>query len=163
MVTASKALLATLCCVFSVCTLAQSRTVADLDKVLSDTYILKAEAKRQEAANDVASKRAAGTGEQDLGLPVAKSVIVKDGRAVVKFLFTGGSTAEASAGDTIPGGFKVLSVHTEDGQIKLGKGKDVFTVGMSGTAPAQRISDVGNQLAGPRAIVPSSAILPGGR
>lgn len=164
MVTVNRTAFVALCLVLSTgTTFAQSRTVADLDKVLSETYLLKAEAKRQEAANDVASKRAAGSGEQDFGLPVAKSVIIKDGRAVVKFLFSGGATAEGSAGEILPGGFRVVAVHAEDGQIKLAKGKDTFTVGMSAAAPTQRISDVGNQFGGPRPIVPSSAILPGGR
>ena len=158
MVRSSNVLMALVLCAISVSAFAQSRTVADLDRVLSDTYILKAEAKRQDAANEVASKRAAGNGEQDLGLPVAKSVIVKDGRASVKFLFSGGATAEASVGDNLPGGFKVLSVHAEDGQIKLIRGKDIFSVGMSASAPTKN-SDVGNQAAGPRTLVPSSAIL----
>lgn len=88
-------------------------TVADIDKIQSDTLKLRAQAIQAKAQKDLTDIRNAGVGpalqDASTGLPVARGVFGGNGSRYVSFLYANGGTAEAPAGGKIPGDYIVRS------------------------------------------------------
>lgn len=99
--------------VMSSATLAQdtSATVGDLEKVQSQTELLKAQVAKATAAADLRAKDPQSTaGGISTGLPGVKAVFGRGRRLFATFVFAGGATMDAKAGDTLSPGMSVRSV-----------------------------------------------------
>ncbi len=126
---------------------AAQATVGDLSKIQGETMILKAKISRETALADLEARaRAAGhTAEDNVNLPVVKSVYGVRDTLVATFLYPNGTTQEAKVGDTLNGGFKVTKV--EVSRVELEKDKKVVQLGFSAIPVA--------------VVPPTSAGLPG--
>src|SRR5260364_349544 len=89
-------------------------TVGDLSNIQSDTLLLKAKAERAAAQSEL----------------YARSSVEGEGAAPV--------VKAAKPGDTILGGFKVMSVGVD--KVELSKGRQRLTVGFAATAPTQPLA-----------------------
>ena len=120
-------------------------TVGDLARIQSETFLIRARAKQEEARNELISKRAAGSTD-DGTLPVVKSILGTDHRIVITLIYPGNVQVEAMLGDTVPGGYKVGKIYQDSNKVELTKGKQRYTVGFSAVVPMakQRESTVQN-------------------
>lgn len=111
-------------------------TIGDLSRIQTETLILKARANRASAQAELASKMPGPTtlGE-NVDAPVVKNVYGVGGRMAATFLYSNGVAVEGHAGDTIIGGFKVVSISID--KVELAKDKKVFQIGFSATPPVQ--------------------------
>lgn len=92
--------------------MATTPTVADLDAVQAETVMLRAQAAKAKAAQELDELRGSGnvTGAADAAqLPTARGLFGANGTRYVVFLYPNGGVAEGEVGDSIPGGYRVLS------------------------------------------------------
>ena len=109
-------------------------TVGDLSTIQSETILLKAKVGKAsaQAELDRSSGAASAAGGDE---PVVRSVYGVGGQLVASFLYANGVSVERRVGDTLPGGFKVVTITIEN--VELSKGGKVFPVGFSATPPVQ--------------------------
>lgn len=134
-------------------------TVGDLARIQAETLLIKAQAKQEDARNELASKRSAG-GMDDGTLPVVKSIFGTDRRVVATLIYPGNVLVEAVPGDMLPGGYRVGKIHQDANKVELVKGKERHAVGFSTVVPAARqpISNTQpGQIGAPVAYVPGIA------
>lgn len=129
-----KLLLVVVAMVPSLCLAASGPTVGDLSRIQGETMIIKAKANREAAQAELnlrlRSSGAAGTAD-DSDIPVVKTVYGGGRERVATFLYSNGTTMEASVGDTINGGYKVVKISVD--KVELQKGKKLVQVGFSAT------------------------------
>lgn len=110
-------------------------TVGDLSHIQTETLLLKAKVNRATAQAELDSKSRTGSGSSDTEAPVVKNVYGVGGKMAATFLYASGITVEGKPGDTIVGGYKVVTVSID--KVELSKDKKVFPVGFSSTPPVQ--------------------------
>jgi len=111
-------------------------TVGDLSRIQSETLLLKAKANLAATQADLYAKThtaSSANGNEEEDVPVVKAVYGVGRRDYATFLFSNGSSIDASAGDILPGGLKVLMVTVD--RVVLTKGKKKIGVSFSSTAP----------------------------
>lgn len=108
-------------------------TVGDLSRIQSETIILKAKVSRATAQSELDAKSRVGQVNDDVDAPVVKSVYGVGRKLFASFLYSNGVAMDAKQGDTILGGYKVVTLTVD--KVELGKGKRRFVVGFSATAP----------------------------
>lgn len=122
-------------------------TVGDLSRIQTETLLLKAKVNRATAQAELDSKSHAGViTSGDLDAPVVKNVYGVGGKMAATFLFSTGITVEGKPGDTIVGGFKVVTVSID--KVELSKDKKIFPVGFSATPPVQSYPSNGTGMSG---------------
>lgn len=91
-------------------------SVADLDTVQSETLLIRAQAAKAKASqelSELSGKTDSGalpnSSEADAPLPTARGLFGANGNRYVVFLYANGGVAEGKVGDAIPGGFRVVS------------------------------------------------------
>src|SRR5260363_233148 len=104
-------------------------TVGDLSNIQSDTLLLKAKAERAAAQSELDARSSV---EGEGAAPVVKAVYGAGDQLYATFLYRSGVVMDAKPGDTILGGFKVMSVGVD--KVELSKGRQRLTVGL----PQQR-------------------------
>jgi hypothetical protein len=130
------ALIALPCALFCAAGLAQAEgTVGDLSKIQSDTLLLKAKAERAVAQSELDARSSV---EGEGAAPVVKAVYGAGNQLYATFLYRSGVVMDAKPGDTILGGFKVVSVGVD--KVELSKGRQRLAVGFAATAPTQPIA-----------------------
>ncbi len=136
--------------------LAQAKgTVGDLSNIQSETLLLKAKAERAAAQLELDSKSSI---EGEGALPVVKSVYGVGDQLYATFLYRSGVVMDAQQGDTILGGFKVVSVGVD--KVELMKGHQRLTVGFAATAPTQPLAAPPFLPAMPGPVLPPRPPLP---
>lgn len=117
-------------------------TVGDLSKIQSETLLIKAKVSKATAQSEL--DRSGGTAVASSGtsddMPVVKKVYGVGGKMAATFLYSNGAAIEGKVGDTIIGGFKVVSITID--KVELLKGKTVVTAGFSTTPPVQQTPSV---------------------
>lgn len=108
-------------------------TVGDLSRIQSETLILKAKVGRATAQSELDAKSRVGQASDDVDAPVVKSVYGVGRKLFANFLYSNGVAMDAKLGDTILGGYKVVTLTVD--KVELAKGKRRFVVGFSATAP----------------------------
>lgn len=109
-------------------------TVGNLSKIQSETMLLKAKRDKASVQAELDKSGAAGvaaTGDE----PVVRNVYGVGGQMAASFLYSSGVTVEGKVGDTIIGGYKVVTITID--KVELSKGGKVFPVGFSATPPVQ--------------------------
>lgn len=118
----------------SLCLAAPGPTVGDLSRIQGETMIIKAKANREAAQAELNLRlRTSGAADSsdDRDMPVVKAVYGGGRERVATFLYSNGTTMEASVGDTINGGYKVVKISVD--KVELQKGKKLIQVGFSAT------------------------------
>ncbi|EOD9062609.1 type IV pilus biogenesis protein PilP [Pseudomonas aeruginosa] len=123
---------------------AADATVGDLTQLQGQVLLKKAQvdlAKQEDELRKLNGGSAAGvpmglsaSGLGDAGTPSVRSVAGVNGRLYATFVYSSGITADAAAGETIPGGFKVVRVTVD--KVELQKGGRRFQVGFASHAPS---------------------------
>lgn len=109
-------------------------TVGDLSRINSETIILRAKVSRAMAQSELDAKSRAGQiTDAVVDMPVVKSVYGVGRKLFANFLYSNGVAMDAKLGDTILGGYKVVTLTVD--KVELAKGKKRFVVGYSATAP----------------------------
>ena len=130
-------------------------TVGDLSQIQGDTIIIRAKANRAAAQQDLDAKARGGLPSYaggDTDAPVVKAVYGAGKQLYATFLYGSGVVMDAKAGDTILGGFKVVSVAVE--KVELSKDGNKVQVGYSASAPTRSSPAQGTQGAQPTMFAP---------
>ena len=124
--------------------LAVDATVGDLTQLQGQVLLKKAQvdlAKQEDELRKLNGGSAGGVpiglsagGFADSGTPSVRSVAGVNGKLYATFVYSSGITADAAAGETIPGGFKVVRVTVD--KVELQKGGQRFQVGFASHAPS---------------------------
>lgn len=120
-------------------------TVGELTDVQAETILAEAKVRLAEAQakldGQVSTPMPAGLSAvqlppRDVALPapVVRTIYGSGGRMTASFLFPGGYEADASAGQELPGGYRVESISLD--KVLLSKDGKRFPVGFSNTAPS---------------------------
>lgn len=112
-------------------------TVGDLSNIQSETLLLKAMVEQAAAQSELNAKSSVNSHSGDGTPPVVKSVYGVGDQLTATFLYSTGVMMDAKQGDTILGGFKVVSVGVD--KVELMKGKQRLTVGFAATAPTHAV------------------------
>jgi hypothetical protein len=116
----------------------ETPNVNDLERIQSETIIIKAQAKREEAQAELASRR---QGQGNVGvnvdstLPVLKSIYGTEQRLTATFIYPGNIFVEANEGDPIPGGYRLNKIVANTSKVELTKGHEKYQIGFSTMAP----------------------------
>lgn len=136
-------------------------TVGDLSQIQGDTIIIRAKANRAAAQQDLDAK-ARGSLPSYVGgdseAPVVKAVYGAGKQLYATFLYGSGVVMDAKAGDTILGGFKVISVAVE--KVELSKDGTKVQVGYSASAPARAPAAQAPQGVQPTMFAPPPVVRP---
>ncbi|MDH0341964.1 type IV pilus biogenesis protein PilP [Chromobacterium haemolyticum] len=111
-------------------------TVGDLSSIQSETILIRAKVSRAEAQAQLDARTKGKGGAEnngDMALPVVKFVYGVGKQLSATFLYSSGEAIDAKVGDTILGGYKVVSLTVD--KVEVAKGKKRFLVGFSGAAP----------------------------
>lgn len=105
-------------------------TVADLDAMQGETLMIRAQAAKAKAAqelSDASTKTdspAGGTAAKtDAQLPTARGLFGANGSRYVVFLYANGGVAEGKVGDALPGGFRVLAFDSGGVDLRADNGR----------------------------------------
>lgn len=119
-------------------------TVGDLTELQGRVLLKKAEvdlARQEDELRKLNGGRVDGVpmglssgGLADVGTPSVRSVAGANGKLYATFVYSSGITADAAAGETIPGGFKVVRITVD--KVELQKGGRRFQVGFASHAPS---------------------------
>jgi type IV pilus biogenesis protein PilP len=95
-------------------TFAATPTVADLDAVQAETLLTRAKAAQAKAAAELAEHRgarptASAAMQADEPAPTARGLFGANGNRYVVFQYATGGIVEGKVGDSIPGGYRVVS------------------------------------------------------
>ncbi|HBP0221218.1 TPA: type IV pilus biogenesis protein PilP [Pseudomonas aeruginosa] len=128
--------------------IADDATVGDLTQLQGQVLLRKAQvdlAKQEDELRKLNGSAAGGVpmglssnGSVDAGTPSVRSVAGVNGKLYATFVYPSGITADAAAGETIPGGFKV--VHVSVDKVGLQKGGRRFQVGFASHAPSTGVA-----------------------
>lgn len=129
-----KAVMMAVCTCLVAAAHASVATEDQLAEVYSETLMLKAQAKREEARQDLASK-AGGLGDGGALPNVRRIDKVNDEPATAELLFAGNVKVEAREGTRLPGGYKVEKVDMSSRTVDISRGRDRYTIGMSMNVP----------------------------
>ena len=136
-------------------------TVGDLSQIQGDTILIRAKASRAAAQQDLDAKARGGLPSYvgaDSEAPVVKAVYGAGKQLYATFLYGSGVVMDAKAGDTILGGFKVVSVAVE--KVELTKDGMKVQVGYSASAPTRAPAAQGAQGVQPTMFAPPPAVRP---
>ncbi|QOT82248.1 hypothetical protein [Cupriavidus basilensis] len=130
-----------------------------LGEVNAQTILLKAQAKMEEARQDLVSKSGGGYGDNGVLPNVLKIDRVNDDPVTAELIFAGNVKVEARQGTRLPGGFRVDAINMTARTVDLTRGKERYTVGMSSSVPQQQKPAQGTPNFGPTGspYVPSVA------
>lgn len=106
-----------------------AQSVADLDRIQSETILYRAEAARAEAL----AKARGGTAETADVLPVVRGVFGTGSSLFATFLYPNGASVDAPVNARIPGGFVVAKVSPT--AVELVRGGTRFSLGFSDQRP----------------------------
>lgn len=131
-----------------------------LAEVAAETVMLKAQAKREDARQDLAAK-AGGLGDSG-GLPTIRRVDrVNDEPPVAELIFAGNVKVEARQGTKLPGGYRVEAIDMKARTVDVSRGKERYTIGMSASGPQptqpKSVPAIAPGMAGPMFAAPSAA------
>lgn len=110
-----------------------AQSVGDLASVQAETLMARAKAARAEAVAKLNATAGAGAIAGSEALPVVRGVYGTGDRLYATFLFADGSTVDATAGDTLPGGYSVRALSAT--RVQLARDGRRFTVGFSDVRP----------------------------
>ncbi len=129
--------------------LAADATVGDLTQLQGQVLLKKAQvdlARQEDELRKLNGGSAGGVpmglssgGFADAGTPSVRSVAGVNGKLYATFVYSSGITADATAGETIPGGFKVAHVTVD--KVELQKGGRRFQVGFASHAPSAGVAN----------------------
>lgn len=129
-------------------------TEDQLAEVYSETLMLKAQAKREEARQDLAAKTG-GMGDAGALPNVRRIDKINDDPATAELLFAGNVKVEAREGTRLPGGYRVERVDMTSRTVEISRGRDRYTIGMSSNVP--QAAKVAGQGGGPQVGAPTFA------
>ncbi|THD00539.1 hypothetical protein B1810_24420 [Panacagrimonas perspica] len=109
-------------------------SVAELDAVQGETLMMRAQAAKAKAAQELTELNAPASGAVDSGaqavtksaeaqLPAARGLFGANGTRYVEFLYSNGGMAEGKVGDHLPGGFKVIAFDQGGVDLQAAGGK----------------------------------------
>lgn len=149
--------------------IAADATVGDLTQLQGQVLLRKAQvdlAKQEDELRKLKAGVAGGvpmgfssSGSVDAGSPSVRAVAGVNGKLYATFVYSSGITADAAAGETIPGGFKV--VHVTVDKVELQKGGRRFQVGFASQAPSTSVATGMNPGMGQPGYGVPQSILPG--
>lgn len=114
-------------------------TLGDLSRAQGQTVLLKAQAKAEQARNELdAAVRQRSAGGGDDTLPVVRSIFGVNGKVVAMLVYPGNVQVEAVVGDVVPGGYTVGKVNVDTSKVELVRGKQKYAVGLSKIVPTSR-------------------------
>lgn len=129
-------------------------TLGDLSRAQGLTVLLKAQAKTEQARNELdAAVRQRSAGGVDDTLPVVRSIFGVNGKVVTMLVYPGNVQVEAVTGDVVPGGYTVSKVNVETSKVELVRGKQKYAVGLSKIVPTSRT--VATAGGGSAVVIPS--------
>jgi len=107
-----------------------AQSVADLDRIQSETIMYRAEAARAEA---LAKARGGNAAEPADALPVVRGVFGSGTALFATFLYPNGASVDAPVNARIPGGFVVAKVSPT--AVELVRGGNRYSLGFSDQRP----------------------------
>ncbi|MFC0697953.1 type IV pilus biogenesis protein PilP [Paraburkholderia humisilvae] len=127
------------------------KTAGDLRVVIADTVILKAEAAREQARQDLKQKSAStingalGASAESNGLPRVSGIFEARGVATATFVYPNGQL-DQGVGDVLPGGYRIIAISPALSSVDVQKkGEKSITIPVSKDSGLAALSAAGAQ------------------